>query len=203
MFLLRRPQSTRLAQILMSVRAQALSYEPIGIARGTAPRGFRAAEEIAVLGHGRDVFVRAAHALGRWRQFDLGWAGVYPTDAPVTPGTDVLVIARHLGCWSVNACRVLYLLGDHGGAAAAADTSAAIAGFAYGTLAEHAEVGEETFEVSLNPASGEVIYRVRAVSRERAALARLGFPVARALQRRFRRDSAAALRRAVADVHRA
>ena len=69
-------------------------------------------------------------------------------------------------------------------------------GFAYGTLTNHAESGEELFEVCLNPDSGAVVYRIRAVSRPRAALARIGYPVTRWLQARFRRDSAEAMRRA-------
>jgi uncharacterized protein (UPF0548 family) len=106
------------------------------------------------------------------------------------PGTDVLVVARHAGFWSVNPCRIVYLLGDAPGGATP------VAGFAYGTLAGHAEAGEEIFQVSIDPSNGEVSYFIRAVSRERAWLARLGFPVARALQARFRRDSAAAMQRA-------
>ena len=52
--------------------------------------------------------------------------------------------------------------------------------------------------MSLDRASGQVIYRIHAISRPRAALARLGYPIARYLQARFRRDSVAAMTRAVA-----
>jgi uncharacterized protein (UPF0548 family) len=60
----------------------------------------------------------------------------------------------------------------------------------------HAEQGEEIFEVLLRPETYEVVYRIRAVSRPRALLARMGYPVARMFQARFRRDSAEAMRRA-------
>ena len=46
--------------------------------------------------------------------------------------------------------------------------------------------------------TGEVLYVIRAASRPRALLARLGYPVTRSLQARFRRDSAAAIARAIA-----
>ena len=69
-------------------------------------------------------------------------------------------------------------------------------GFAYGTLTNHAEAGEEVFEVCLDPETDEVRYRIRATSWPRAMLARVGQPVVRALQARFRRDSAAAMTRA-------
>ena len=49
--------------------------------------------------------------------------------------------------------------------------------------------GEEIFEVRLDPHSEAVTYRVRAASRPRAALARIGYPIARMLQAKFRRDS--------------
>jgi uncharacterized protein (UPF0548 family) len=69
-------------------------------------------------------------------------------------------------------------------------------GFAYGTLSNHAELGEEIFEVALNPETGDVTYRIHAASRPRAILARVGYPIARLFQARFRRDSAEAMKRA-------
>jgi hypothetical protein len=69
-------------------------------------------------------------------------------------------------------------------------------GFAYGSLTNHAEAGEELFEVFLNPKSDEVTYRIRAVSWPRMILTRIGYPIARLLQARFRQDSAEAMRRA-------
>ena len=90
------------------------------------------------------------------------------------------------GFWSLNGARVVSL----------ADDKARFA-FAYGTLTNHAEHGEELFEVSLDAQSGDVTYRIRAVSWPQAMLARVGYPIVRSLQARFRRDSAAAMRRAV------
>jgi uncharacterized protein (UPF0548 family) len=58
-------------------------------------------------------------------------------------------------------------------------------------------MGEEIFQVSIAPGSEEVTYEIRAVSKPRAALARIGYPYVRFCQSRFRRDSIAAMRRAV------
>jgi uncharacterized protein (UPF0548 family) len=58
-------------------------------------------------------------------------------------------------------------------------------------------MGEEIFELVLEPESERVIYRIRAVSKPRAALARIGYPITRVFQERFRRDSLIALRRAL------
>jgi hypothetical protein len=41
----------------------------------------------------------------------------------------------------------------------------------------------------------EVTYRIRAVSKPRAALALAGYPITRLFQERFRRDSIAAMKR--------
>jgi uncharacterized protein (UPF0548 family) len=98
------------------------------------------------------------------------------------------VLAHHFGSWSLNGCRIVYLAGDAG---------MGEFGFAYGTLTNHAEKGEEIFSVALDPRSQDVTYTIRAVSRPRAALAWLGYPMARRLQARFRRDSLGAMRRAI------
>jgi hypothetical protein len=66
-----------------------------------------------------------------------------------------------------------------------------------GTLPGHAESGEERFTVEWREADGAVWYDILAFSRPRQLLARLGYPFARRLQRRFARDSAAAMRRPV------
>jgi uncharacterized protein (UPF0548 family) len=95
---------------------------------------------------------------------------------------------RHFGFWSLNGCRVVSGVGG--------PADEARYGYAYGALANHAEGGEERFEVCLDPQTDRVLYRIRAVSWPQATLAR---PAARAhAPGRFRRDSAAAMRRAVA-----
>jgi len=49
----------------------------------------------------------------------------------------------------------------------------------------------------MEPATGDVVYRIRAVSWPQATLARIGQPIVRMLQARFRRDSLAAMKRAI------
>lgn len=123
-----------------------------------------------------------------WKQFDIGWVETFPRHAPTAPGTVVAVLIRHLGFWSLNGCRVLYSVGSPDGVARC--------GFAYGTLTNHAENGEELFEVFIDPQTDEVIHRIRAVSWPQATLARVGQPIVRVLQERFRDHSAAAMKRA-------
>ncbi len=190
MFLIRRPSQDEISEFLDRSRELALSYDPVGIAR-QSPVGFNADLASAVIGHGRQTFERAKNALAQWRHYEMGWVELFPRGASIDPGTVVAVLVRHLGFWSLNACRVVYGVGDR-------QTGSSF-GFAYGTLTNHAELGEEIFEVILAPESGEVVYRIQAVSKPRAALARIGYPFARYFQERFRRDSTSALRRAVAE----
>ena len=188
MFLLHRPSAQDVERFLAASRDLPLSYDPVGLAKeGRA--GFQLDEHSTIVGSGEAAFARATTALIEWRHYELGWLELSPKRASIAPGTVVAVSVRHLGFWSLNGCRVVYSIGNPG------DTTF---GFAYGTLANHAEAGEEIFQVSFRPDTGDVTYLIRAASRPRLALARLGYPVVRLLQARFRRDSTRALRRAIA-----
>lgn len=187
MFFLRLPSDDALSRFLAASAELPLSYQPEGIALGS-PAGFQVDESSLVIGRGEAAFRQAVAALDRWAHFDLGWVELLPRSALPQAGTVVAVKVQHLGFWSLNGCRVLYRLGAPEGPDY---------GFAYGTLANHAECGEEVFRVRLDPATGEVRYEIRAVSRPRALLAKLGYPVTRALQGKFRRDSGLAMVRAL------
>jgi uncharacterized protein (UPF0548 family) len=188
MFLRVRPSQSRIDDFLAQSRRLPLSYQPVGIA-GLAQSEFKVDEVRCTLGHGSQTFTSAKAALLDWRQFDLGWVELFPRGAPIETGTVVAALVNHLGFWSLNGCRIVYLIGDR--------DPATQFGFAYGTLSNHAERGEEIFEVSIDPASQEVSYHIRAASKPRATLARLGYRFTRALQARFRRDSLKAMQHAV------
>jgi uncharacterized protein (UPF0548 family) len=188
MFLIRRPSQAEISEFLDQSRDLPLSYDPVGIAR-QHPAGFNADLASAVIGHGQETFERAKIALAGWRHYEMGWVELFPKGAAIEPGTVVAVLVRHLGFWSLNGCRVVYGIGDR--------QSESSFGFAYGTLTNHAELGEEIFEVLLEPESEEVVYRIQAVSRPHAVMARIGYPIARYFQERFRRDSLSALLRAI------
>jgi uncharacterized protein (UPF0548 family) len=185
MFLVRRPSSRDLDRFLEESRLP-LSYDPVGIATRN-PAGFTLDEHTVLVGHGDGAFARASAALVAWKHFELGWVELFPKNAPIDPGTVVAVSVSHLGFWSLNGCRIVY----------SCNAKAHEFGFAYGTLANHAEAGEEIFKVSMNTETGSVAYSIRAASRPRAALARLGYPITRALQARFRHDSGRAMARAI------
>lgn len=187
MFLARRPSAQTIERFLRDSQDLPLSYGPIGLVREpTARPGLD--EATVAIGRGQADFERARAALMAWKPFDIGWVETFPREAPVAVGTVVAVLIRHVGFWSLNGCRVLYSVGSL--------RDDARFGFAYGTLTNHAEAGEELFEVFIDPQTEAVMYRIRAASWPRAMLARVGQPIVRALQARFRRDSAVAMKRA-------
>ena len=166
-----------------------LSYDQVGIAKQSPP-GFLIDQASGIVGQGKQAFARAKLALAEWRHFDLEWVELFPDGASIEPGSVVAVLVHHMGFWSLNGCRVVYSLSD-----CKAEPSF---GFAYGTLTNHAEMGEEIFELSLEPKSEEVVYSIRSVSKPHGALAWIGYPITRYLQESFRRDSIIALRLAIA-----
>lgn len=187
MFLLSRPSPAAIATFLADAQAMPLSYAPIGIARARSVPGFRTDETTAVVGRGDADFAKASAALASWQHMRLRWLEVFPAAAPVDPGTTLALMIKHFGMWSLNACRVVYGVEESTGAYSSI-------GFAYGTLRDHAERGEEIFQVTFDRLSGDVVYKIRAVSQPHALLAKLGTPAVRTLQARFRRDSCEALR---------
>jgi uncharacterized protein (UPF0548 family) len=187
MFLARRPTLNTINRFLEDSRDLPLSYGPIGLVGSTTDR-HRLDELTVTIGRGAADFERARAALIAWKQFEVGWIDVFPPRAPVAVGTVVAVLIRHLGFWSLNGCRVVYIVSS--------DEDDRRFGFAYGALTNHAEAGEELFEVFLDRQTDDVFYRIRATSRPQAVLARLGHPFVRMLQARFRRHSAEEMERA-------
>ena len=100
-------------------------------------------------------------------------------------------VAQVMGLWSLNASRIVYVVDDPG--------PIHRFGFAYGTLPDHIETGEERFLVEWDEASGDVWYDILAFSRPAYAVMRIGTPFIRRVQKRFGRESAAVMRRAVGD----
>lgn len=187
MFLLGEPSEGRIEGFLHGQREESFSYAEVGVSReGTSAIGGYAVDHNRIrLGPGEETFVRASEALRNWKMFDLGWVCIYPRGAPIEVGTTVAVLGHHYGFRSLNACRIVYLVEEAG--------EVHRYGFAYGTLPEHAERGEERFTVEWNRADDSVWYDLYAFSRPRHSLAWLGYPVGRALQKRFARDSKQAM----------
>ena len=194
MFLLSRPSAEQVHQFLAAQHNQPFSYTELGMTQGRAPAGYVADHNRTRLGSGAQVYAEAVAALRRWQMFDLGWLELFPAAAPIEVGVTVCVRVRHYGLWSLNACRIVYLVDEDG--------PVTRYGFAYGTLAEHAERGEERFTIEWHREDDAVWYDILAYSQPRHWLARRARRLARRLQKRFARDSQKAMRNETTDEHR-
>lgn len=187
---LRKPSPGAVRAFLAGQESLALTYPEVRATATGPPVGYVVDHTRAEIGAGEDTFRAATAALTHWAQFDLGWVEAAPLNSPLAVGVVVGVLARAMGFWWLNACRIVDTVNEMSEAGGRF-------GFAYGTLPGHAAVGEERFLVEWDRASDAVSYDILAFSRPKHALARLGYPLARRTQKRFGRDSVAAMRRAV------
>ncbi|HEY2002169.1 MAG TPA: DUF1990 domain-containing protein, partial [Acidobacteriaceae bacterium] len=109
---------------------------------------------------------------------------------PVAAGQTILVLAHTFGLYSLSANRIIAMIDKD-------DGQIWRRGFSYGTLRHHVERGEERFSVEYHRDDGSVWYDILAFSVPQHPLARLGYPLSRAAQRRFATDSKAAMVSAV------
>lgn len=185
MLSLSKPSANQIQEFIETQRNLPFSYSQVGATQGVAPLRFNVDHNRRKIGEGEEAYERAVAGLKSWKQFDLGWVQIVTPHVPVEIGNTVAVQAKSFGFWSLNACRIVYLIGD--------DTvMKGKFGFAYGTLPDHVECGEERFTIEWH-ADGSVWYDIYAFSRPRHPLARLGFPVTRRLQKRFAMDSLATM----------
>lgn len=188
----REPTPELLDGFLARQEQRPFSYDAVGATNTHPPAGYRVNHTRCPLGQGEDVFAAACAALRSWRQFTLPWLRLYPPLAPIQAGQVVIIVARAVGLWWLNPCRIVYVIDETNGAGRRF-------GFAYGTLPGHAGRGEERFLVEMEP-GGRVMFDVFAFSRPGHFAARLGCPLMRRYQRRFGHDSAAAMLLAVTDA---
>jgi uncharacterized protein (UPF0548 family) len=184
-----KPSSDVLGRFLAKQAALDFSYAAVGATATTPPAGFTVDRTRIELGTGEGVFHAAEAALESWQQFRLGWVEAWSPETPLTVGQVVAVMGRAAGCWCLNACRIVYLVSESG--------PVTQFGFAYGTLPGHVESGEERFLIEWDRDTDRVSYDILAFSRPNHILARLGYPLVRHSQKRFGRDSAASMFRAV------
>ena len=189
MFFRRQPSADEVRQFIASQQNLPFSYSEVGQTQNDPPAGYQLDHNRIRLGDGLQTYQRAVLGLRSWKQFDLGCLRVVPESQPIEVGTTVAVRANVFGFWSLSAARIVYVIDED-------KDSRKRFGFAYGTLPDHVERGEERFLVE-QLEDGSVWYDIFAFSRPQHPLVRLGFPVARGLQRRFARESLAAMKAAM------
>jgi len=184
MFLITKPNSEQIDRFLKERETDEFSYGDVGATRHEPPAGYTVDHNRQLLGNGREDFAKAKDAIRRWKMFEVPGLELIHADTPIETGRNVALLAHHLGFWSLSSCRVVYVIDEENRF-----------GFAYGTLNEHVETGEERFTVEFHPESGEVWYDIFAFSRPGHLLVKLGYPYGRYLQKSFAVGSKAAMLR--------
>ena len=191
MFRLSAPSDDEIRRFISGQKDSGFSYPEVGASATAAPTGYNVDHNRIQIGKGEDTWQRAVNAIRAWKMFSMPWVSLHWPSAPILAGMDVAVSLHHFGFYSLSACRVVYVVDEEG--------LIKRFGFAYGTLAEHAESGEERFTIEWNRDDDGVWYDILAFSRPRQMLARVGYPLSRSLQKRFAEGSKAAMLQAVKD----
>jgi uncharacterized protein (UPF0548 family) len=184
------PSEARVQRYLDELRASHFTYSEVGATSGLIPPLYTTDHNRVRMGTGASVWTAAQNALRSWEMFNLGWIRLYWPTTPISAGENVLVLARYFTCYWLNACRIVYTIDEDG--------PVKRFGFAYGTLEDHAESGEERFLVEWNRENDEVWYDLLAFSRPNQFLPRIGYPFTRRAQKKFAAASKTAMVRAVA-----
>jgi uncharacterized protein (UPF0548 family) len=192
MLLFRKPSAEVVGAFLKAQSQFEFTYPEVGATGGEPPKGYVVDRTRVKLGTGEATFAAARSAVERWDQLRLGWVDVGAPPGPAKVGDMVAVIAKFGRIWWLNACRIIYVIDE--------DTAnVRRIGLGYGTLPDHAAVGEERFLVEWNRATGDVFYDVLAFSRPNLRIARYGYYFMRKVQRHFGKVSSAAMIRIVSE----
>ncbi len=195
MFRWRSPSLDDINAYLAAQSTEPLSYREVGLTRkGLRPSGYDLAIHRVRLGAGRSAYQAAQDALRAWRMFPASMATLYWPNVAIEAGREVVVGFAIGPLWSLNPCRILYVVDERELQSAGKEHRF---GFAYGTLPGHVEAGEERFLVTWDESSDEVSYEILCYSRPQHMLAKIGSPYAAYQQRRFRRLSGQAMQEAV------
>src|SRR5207248_746162 len=128
----RTPSVDEIAAFLRRQADSTFSYPELGATRGVIPSGYNVDRNHIVLGTGQLAFERAKAAVRAWKMFSLPWLRFHWPTVPIEAGANVAVRVEVAGLWFLNGCRVVYVVDEP-----------QRFGFAYGTLLDHAESGEE------------------------------------------------------------
>lgn len=188
----RKPTLQSIRDFLTRQAEECFTYSEVGATGTGQASGFDRDHQRIKLGEGEPVFQSARDALQRWEQFRLGWVEVvHPPQ--IVSGEVVAILGRAFGLWWLNSCRIIDVIDETG--------PVNRFGFAYRTLPNHVEKGEERFLIEWDREDNSVWYDILAYSRPNHPLAWMGYPLVRRFQEQFRRDSARAMMRATGKTH--
>ena len=192
MYFFKKPSNKKINEFIESQSRHEFTYPMVGATKnGDHPSGFVVDHNRVLLGTGQATFDAAKQALCEWQHYRFDWIELHRPDSNPEPDQTVGVLARALGLWVLNACRVVYVIEE-------AEPLRRFA-FAYGTLPEHAEAGEERFQVEWLE-DDTVWYDILAFSQPNQLFSRLAYPYVRLKQKQFGRESKLAMKAAVTSI---
>jgi uncharacterized protein (UPF0548 family) len=191
MILLNKPSKQEIDEFILGLKEQQLTYSPAGMTKdiGLVPQGYVVDHNRIRLGEGASAFKQAIKALNNWQHFNLGWLNVSDPNTAIETGMQIGLLCSFASVWLLCACRVVYVVNEDG--------PVKKYGFAYGTLPGHPETGEERFTIEWHDADNSVWYDLLAFSKPGNLLVTIGYPLTRALQKKFVKDSQRAMLDAV------
>lgn len=189
MYLFKKPSDEGIREFIDAQSRLELTYPSVGSTRdGDHPSGYKVDHNRIHLGSGQAIFEAASRALREWRHFQIDWLELHPPDGDPAPDQTVCVLACALGLWVLNACRIVYVLEE--------EQPLRRCAFGYGTLPEHAESGEERFQIEWRE-DDSVWYNIFAFSRPKQLFSRIAYPYVRHKQKQFASASMRAMEAAV------
>ncbi len=194
MFYLSKPTAKEINDLIKTQSALPFSYENISATKDrNPPKDFPVNQLRESLGSGETVFNKGIEAINSWQMYALDWTRVLPENVPIKEGEIVVTMINHLGFWSLNPCRIIYLIDEK-------SVDFQKFGFAFGTLPAHSETGEEQFQIEWNRKTDEVFYEIYAFAKSYNPLAKIAFPYVTYLQKSFAADSYKAMLKFVNSV---
>jgi len=165
MFTLAEPYEEQVRIFLSGQRDLPFSYKEVGASKDVIPKTYPINHHRIQIGCGAETFARAKNAVQTWAMYKLEWTRLYPPKVPIGAGESVVVVVNHLFCWSMNPCRIVYVLEESGAVEKFS--------FAFGTLPGHSETGEERFTVEWRRDDDTVWYELLAFARPHHILAKI------------------------------
>jgi uncharacterized protein (UPF0548 family) len=193
MFSLIKPSHKKIIEFLHSQEGKHFTYPEVGFTKSgpllpdhQLSKHYRLVHHRFHLGQGEKLYENAKAAFLRWDMFSLGWVSVHQPNTPMVPESLVAIVSHVIGVWSINVCRIIYILDDDG--------EIVRFGFGYGTLPGHAIRGEERMTVEFNRKSGAVHFEISSFSTESQLIAKISSFHLRSLQDRFAREAGSRMR---------
>src|SRR5262245_40970454 len=112
MLFLFRPGESLIKSALAERAAMTYSYSHVGATRNSPPAGWRINHMRLRVGTGRRDFDTLVNSLFSWQLLAIDGLQVFPSTPTLQPRTDVAILSRHFGIWSVDFCRVIYVSHD-------------------------------------------------------------------------------------------